>query len=100
MALPEWLRRLGKFLPDYGSCGGYSISCAPPPKPVDEMDELFAQHDMNLYSTNQLVSYYEREAARREADRILGQGLRKLDAKKLSLYGRAYRRFAMLIFRP
>lgn len=93
----DWFRWIPT--PKYGKCGGAEKDCSPS-KPVDEMDLLFDEHDDNLYLANQLVSYYERKSARREADRILGKGLRKLDAKKLSLYGRVYRRFAMLIFRP
>lgn len=62
------------------------------------MDELFEQHDMNLYSGDQL-SGPERKIARKEADRILYEGLKKLDSSKLGWYGKAYRRVAMVIFK-
>lgn len=99
MALPEWVRRLGRFDPGYGKCGGYSKDCSPN-KPVDQMDELFQEHDYSLWLANQVQDKKERELARDEADKLLGEGLRKVDPKKLSWKGRIYRRFAMIIFRP
>ena len=95
--VPEWLRKLGKFLPNYGECGGYSVSCAPK-RPKDEMDELFQQHDMNLFASDQLPPE-ERKIARKESDRILYEGLKSLDVKKISLYGKLYRQVAMVVFK-
>lgn len=98
MAIPEWLRRLGKLDPGYGVCGGYNRDCAPP-QPVDKMDMLFQEHDQNLYQTN-FLEEPEKSIARKEADKILAQGLRK-DLKPYSrkIYGPIYHFFAKMVFR-
>ena len=83
--------------PTYGKCGGAKKDCSPS-KPRDEMDELFEQHDMNLYASDQLPEN-ERKLARKEADKILYEGLRKVNGSKLNLYGKIYRRIAMVVFK-
>ena len=62
------------------------------------MDELFEDHDINLYGADQLPEE-DRKIARRESDKILFEGLKNLDSKKLSLYGKLYRRVAMAVFK-
>lgn len=95
MSIAEWFRKFPT--PTYGKCGGAAKSCAPK-KPKDEMDELFEQHDMNLYLADQLPKE-ERKIARKEADKILYEGLKKLDTSKISLYGKLYRQVAMVVFK-
>jgi len=83
--------------PKYGKCGGAKLDCSPKP-PKDEMDELFEDHDINLFQADQLPKE-ERKSARKEADKILYEGLKKLDASKLNWYGKLYRQMAMVVFR-
>jgi len=83
--------------PGYGKCGGADKDCSPNP-PIDEMDKLFYEHDMNLYSADQLPEP-ERTQARKESDWLLHAGLKNLDSSKLSLYGKIYRVMAIFVFR-
>lgn len=83
--------------PGYKKCGGAKRDCSVKP-PRDPMDILFEQHDMNLYLADQL-SPVERKIARKEADRILYEGLKNLDTSKISLYGKLYRQVAMVVFK-
>lgn len=77
--------------PTYGNCGGASKRCTiSKEKPVDAMDTLFQKHDKVMYMTAK---------QRQLADKMLANGLRRLNPKKLSLYGRIYRCLAMIIFR-
>lgn len=96
MSLADWFRKFPT--PTYGKCGGAKKDCSPK-RPKDEMDELFEQHDMNLYAADQLTTHFEQKAARKEADKILYEGLKKVNSKKLSLYGRFYRQIAMVVFK-
>lgn len=83
--------------PTYGKCGGAKKDCSIKP-PIDPMDELFQEHDQNLYMARQLSFSDGRDKAEKEADSILKEGLKKIDPKSLSLYGRIYRRLAILVF--
>ena len=98
MAMPEWMRKLGKFLPNYGRCGGYSAPCDYP-ETIDEMDKLFRDHDRYLQAANYQSDPIMKARIREEADVLLGIGLRHIDPKKLSMYGRLYRTMAMTVFR-
>ena len=84
--------------PKYGKCGGRSRDCSEKP-PRDWMDLAFENHDENLY----IASFCEDEENRRflekQADKKLGIDLRKGNPKELKLWGRIYRRMAMIIFR-
>lgn len=91
----EWMRKL--WHPKYGKCGGASRDCSPS-KPIDKLDELFAEHDSNLYLSDQLDNDEERKKARHEADQILAKGLRS-DLGELSWKGKIYREMAKIVFR-
>ena len=77
--------------PTYGKCGGAKRDCSIKP-PIDWMDIAFAIHDNDLFSAKDYID-------RRSADNRLAKRLREGDPKKLSLYGRFYRRLAMLVFK-
>lgn len=95
MALPEWMRKIPT--PTYGVCGGASKDCVP--KPIDKMDVLFLEHDQNLFQADQLPEP-ERTIARREADKVLAEGLRKdLRPYRRPIYGPMYNFFAKMVFR-
>lgn len=98
MKIPEWLRKAGYFLPNYGQCGGASASCAPIP-PIDAMDLCFQEHDMSCYSASMLGSQQEVEKAKSEADHILHDELEKIDTSKLSFYGKLYRLACLIVFK-
>lgn len=85
----EWIRRLPHL--QYGKCGGFGRDCSIKP-PRDWMDLAFEQHDKALYAA-------EDPDDRKAADHALARTLRCGDPKKLGLYGRFYRKLAMLIFR-
>lgn len=93
------LRELARGIwhPTYGKCGGAVKDCSTRP-PIDLMDQLFAEHDQNLYQT-EFLDEPERTLYRAAADIELARGLRELDPKTLSFYGRIYRRMAMMVFR-
>src|SRR3990167_4666635 len=100
MEIPEWARKLGKYFPNYGECGGASASCATP-KPIDKMDKLFLKHDKDLEYADKAEEKKNRERLRRIADRELALGLRKdLRPYRRPIYGEVYNFFAKLIFRP
>ena len=85
--------------PKYGNCGGRTMDCSLGGFPVDAMDRLFMEHDMNLYAARQLDTEYEKKIAYKEADQILYVGLKRIDPSSLSLYGRLYRAGAMAAFK-
>lgn len=90
----NWMRKIPH--PKYGKCGGASRDCSPS-KPIDEMDEAFASHDLELFEADKLPKE-KRKAARKIADENLSISLRAIDSKKLSFRGRVYRRLAMMVF--
>lgn len=77
--------------PTYGKCGGAGKDCSKKP-PLDWMDMAFAEHDNAMYDAK---SKWDRT----EADLVLAHALRDGDPKQLTLYGRIYRRLAMMVFR-
>ena len=83
--------------PEYGKCGGRKRDCSPQ-RPKDWMDEAFARHDIQLHEAS-TASKVRRKELKRNADRRLAYRLRIGNPKELSLYGRIYRRLAMLVFR-
>jgi hypothetical protein len=97
--LMSWWRKIPH--PTYGNCGGGTLDCElGNHQPIDEMDELFLEHDTNLWLTEQLDFNYERWRGKLEADQILIDGLKSLDVKKLKrpIYGRMYRLGAITVF--
>ena len=100
MPIPQWLRKIGKYLPTYGRCGGAAASCATP-KPIDKMDKLFLKHDKDLEYADGADDPENKKRLRRIADRELALGLRKdLRPYRRPVYGEVYNFFARLIFRP
>lgn len=83
--------------PKYGKCGGASRDCSPK-NPVDKMDDAFLIHDVALYNADQMAKE-KRKAARKKADKELANSLRSIDPKNLGIWGRIYRRMAMMVFR-
>lgn len=83
-----WIRKLPHF--GYGKCGGASRDCSIIP-PHDWMDIAFKEHDDELEKAKTQEEYDK-------ADKRLGEILKKGDPKKLRLWGRIYRRFAMIFF--
>lgn len=84
--------------PGYGKCGGKNKDCSIAPV-KDDMDDLFYEHDMNLYGAHQIENNFERKLAEKECDRILHDGLKKLDPSKLNWYGKIYRLGALMVFK-
>jgi len=71
--------------PGYGHYGGYYVRCGNKkhnrcPTPVDSMDKEFQKHDQGM------------------SNKDLVKGLKKLDAKEFSLYGKLYRLGAIGVF--
>lgn len=95
----SWWRSL--WHPTYGNCGGGSLDCElGNHKPVDEMDELFLEHDTNLWLASQLDTHFEQRRAKLDADKVLLEGLKNVDVGKLKypIYGRLYRFCAIAVF--
>jgi hypothetical protein len=108
--------------PSYGRCGGSDLVCSEDDDPIDSLDRLFQEHDMNFELIDHLMfslwkdhfipmkcngcDFCGREVVevrhklRKEADEVLYLGLKRLNPKKLSWYGRLYRWGAMKVFKP
>jgi len=85
----NWIRKLPH--PKYGKCGGYGRDCSLTP-PRDWMDRAFEQHDKAL-------SKCTTKHQCKQADHALARSLREGDPTALKLWGRIYRRLAMMIFK-
>ena len=105
--------RFRKFpTPSFGACGGASKDCAVRREDLDLMNQLFYDHDWACKLAADSEDEYQREAAKKEADRILREGLEKMteeDFKKyaffqfrrpffLRAYAKAYRKACLEIF--
>lgn len=85
----EWFRKIPHL--GYGKCGGRNRDCSPTP-PKDWMDEAFRKHDLDLAEATTPIQ-------KLLADKKLAKALREGDPKELKIWGRIYRRMAMLVFR-
>lgn len=98
--------------PTFGTCGGANKDCAIRKEDLDPMDRLFYDHDWGCKLASDLADPYEKEAGKKEADRILKEGLAKLtdeDMKKIPVlvkkwpffkrwYAYKYRKACLKIF--
>lgn len=82
--------RFRKFpTPTFGACGGASKDCAVRREDLSPIDQLFFDHDWGCKLAADLEDEYQRDAAKKEADRILKHGLKSLteeDYKKYPIF--------------
>jgi hypothetical protein len=95
--MKAWVRAIPT--PGYGNYGGAKRRCKAAeahtcPIPIDWMDTAFMMHDIRLNESNS-------EEDDEKADRKLGEALRAGNPRKLKhkVYGRLFRRSAMLFFK-
>lgn len=100
--IPDWLRKLGNYAPNYGSCCGRKLDCSGGGNPIDGMDCACVMHDMDLYSAHQIEDEEERLLAIRAADLLFGLRLRNKDEMepyKFRVYGPIYNAVSKLVFK-
>lgn len=99
--------------PTYGKCGGASKSCAILREDLDPMDQLFFDHDWRCKVASSMTDPYEKEAAYKEADKLLHLDLKAMteeDFKKIPYlqwghpffkrnYARAFRKASLALFK-
>lgn len=114
--MQNWMRKIPH--PTYGNYGGRNKRCTGDscPAPVDGMDALFCQHDLDLQEAEKFERDIPRlrekfpfkpekffknrvKEMRKEADRVLGEGLKHFKGPYARpVYGRMYRKLAGVIF--
>ena len=99
--IPNWLRNLGKFTPNYGNCCGKNLDCSGGGEPIDAQDCDCVLHDMDLYGASQIDDPVQRDLAFTAADLLFGMRLRKKKMKdfKRKVYGPIWNRGTRLVFK-
>lgn len=75
--------------PTYGVCGGARKNCAIRREDLDPLDQQFFDHDQRCELASKLGDPYEREAGKKEADRLLVKALSDItdeDMKKIPYF--------------
>jgi hypothetical protein len=106
--MKDWIRKLPH--PHYGKFGGAYLDAVDD----DPLDALFLEHDINCHKASLEPCKTLKKMAKAEADRILYEGLKKLERKDLKkipainphfpffhrAYAKLYRWGAMKAFKP
>jgi RHS repeat-associated protein len=92
---PAILRKIDRF---YGNCGGPGLRCTSVDQGRDQLDKLFAQHDIDFAQAEGAVTYGDAVEEARKANRDLAARIGGLDRSSLTANERIHAEIAQAVF--